>query len=357
MHTVAPRVRTPRFLLAESSHLEVSDWASPHSPPSPLHPRYTNPWSHRRHGLWDVIRWKLGLGPREAPVVKSSACDTPAPWQELAPPTIASPPPSGWRVVWLGHASFLLQGCGVSLLIDPIFSRHCAPFPLPGLRRTVPLPCRLSDLPPIDAVLLTHSHYDHLDLPTLRALGRHTRLITAAGHGSWLRKMGYTAVTELPWHESCEPFPDVRIISTPAQHFTARSLRDTNRAHWCGWRIESSHGSLWHAGDSGYCPAFREIGERYGSVDLGMIPIGAYQPRWVMKSMHMNPEEAVRVFVETRCRRALAMHWGTFRLTDEPLGEPPQRLERALQFSGIDTDAFMAGTIGKAIEFPSPILT
>ena len=243
------------------------------------------------------------------------------------------------------------------MLIDPVFSSHCAPLPLPSLRRKVPPPCEIADLPCIDAVLLTHSHYDHLDLSTLQALGHTTRLFTPTGHGSWLRRKGFHDVTELGWHEWAEPFPSIRFTSTPAQHFTARSLFDRDLAHWCGWRIDSPRGSLWHAGDSGYCPAFSEIGERYGATDFGMIPIGAYQPRHIMQPMHMNPEEAVRVFLETRCRRAHAMHWGTFQLTDEAMGEPPILLEKSLRKRGIDDGAFVAGIIGGITDIPARDLT
>ena len=303
-----------------------------------------------------MIAWKLGIGPRERPVI-ADAPDTAAPWRRLDRASIAEPPVSGWHATWLGHASFLLQGCGISILIDPVFSEHCAPLPLRSLRRHVPPPCNLADLPHIDAVLLSHSHYDHLDLPTLRALGNSTRIFTPVGHGSWLRRKGFRDVVELGWHETMEQFPSIRFTATPAQHFTARSFHDRDLAHWCGWLIQSPHGSLWHAGDSGYCPAFKDIGERHGPIDFGMIPIGAYQPRHIMRPMHMNPEEAVRVFVETRCRLAHAMHWGTFRLTDEAMGEPPILLERHLEKSGVDRRSFISGRIGEIITIPTPHLT
>jgi N-acyl-phosphatidylethanolamine-hydrolysing phospholipase D len=321
-----------------------------------MNPRFSNPWPHPQHGIRDVIRWKLGIAPRE-PRCLPEAPDTPAPWTRLAPEAIATPPAAGWRAVWLGHASFLLQGCGASLLVDPVFSKHCGPLPLPFLRRRVPPPCTPAELPRISAVLLTHSHYDHLDLPTLRALGCHTPLFVPEGHSRWLIRKGFREVTELRWNESAMPGGGIRLTATPAQHFTARSPGDRDLAHWCGWRIDSPQGSLWHAGDSGYCEAFRGIGERHGPVDLGMIPIGAYHPRHIMRAVHMDPEEAVAVFLETRCRRALAMHWGTFRLTDEALGEPPLRLAKALHAQNIPPAAFTAGTIGAIVEVRGASLT
>ena len=202
----------------------------------------------------------------------------------------------GWRVVWLGHASFLLQGGGVSLLVDPVFADHCGPLPIPGLYRKVAVPCAIAELPKIDAVLLTHTHYDHLDLTTLRRLGMETPLVIAEGHAAWLRGKGFKNVRELAWHESAEIFPGIRVTATPAQHFTARTPTDRNMGHWCGWLIEGAGCKLWHAGDSGWCPCFAEIGEKYGPLDFGMIPIGAYQPRRIMKPMHMNPAEAVQGF-------------------------------------------------------------
>jgi N-acyl-phosphatidylethanolamine-hydrolysing phospholipase D len=309
--------------------------------------RVKNPWPHETHGFLDILKWKLGIDPHEQPVLQD-APDRPAETIPLNPAEVSHPPARGWRAVWLGHSSFLLQGAGTSLLVDPVFSSHCAPVPIPSLRRLAEPPCALEDLPPIDAVLLTHSHYDHLDLPTLRRLGKSIPLIVPEGHSTWLAKAGFTHVSELKWFESREVIAGVNVSATPAQHFTARTPWDRDRGHWCGWLIEGAGCSLWHAGDSGYCGAFQEIGQRHGPIDFGMIPIGAYQPRQIMLPMHMNPEEAVTAFLETRCRRAVAMHWGTFRLTDEPLGEPPLRLVAALAKHGLPESAFIAGRIGQS---------
>lgn len=293
----------------------------------------------------DILRWKWKWGPQEGPELPD-APDAPADWRSVSKDEIMTPPSIGWRATWLGHAGFLLQGCGHALLVDPVFSEFCAPLPLPGLRRKIPAPCRLEDLPRIDHILLTHAHYDHLDLPTLRRIGREIPISVAEGHGAWLRRKGFSEVSEIAWHESAEIAPGIRVTATPAQHFTARTPFDRNRGHWCGWLVEGAGCKLWHAGDSGYCPAFREIGDRHGPIDFGMIPIGAYQPRKIMRAMHMNPEEAVLAFLESRCRRAAAMHWGTFRLTDEPMGEPPLLLEMALCNRGISPGQFEASAVG-----------
>jgi N-acyl-phosphatidylethanolamine-hydrolysing phospholipase D len=315
--------------------------------------RFINPWDHQGHGVGDILRWKLGslLMRRKAHEPEAMALpqclrlDS----SRLQPPTDGS-----WRATWLGHSSFLVQSRAISLLIDPIFTDYCSPVPLPQLRRKTAAPCRVADLPKIDAVLLTHSHYDHLDIQTLRQLGTETRLITPQGHAHWLAKKGFRNVIEIPWHGVHAISDEITITATPAQHFTARSLWDRDLGHWCGWLIQDAHSKLWHAGDTGYCPAFHEIGERHGPIDFGMIPIGAYQPRHIMRPMHLNPAEAVTAFLHTRCRRAAAMHWGTFRLTDEPLGEPPIMLERARCLHNIPANAFSCHNVGDILEIRDP---
>lgn len=309
-------------------------------------PIFSNPWQHEEHGLLDVIKWKFGIGPQETAQIPG-APNLPADRVRVTAEEIRVPPDAGWRITWLGHASFLVQGLGVSLLIDPVFAEFCSPIKLETFRRKVATPCEIGDLPEIHTVLLTHSHYDHLDLSTLRRLGTETRFMIAEGHGEWLkRKLGTSLVTEVPWHETVTVAPGIDVSATPAQHFSARTPFDRNRGHWCGWLLEGAGKKIWHAGDSGYCPAFGEIGEHHGPIDFAMIPIGAYQPRSFMKPMHMNPEDAVQAFQDARCRQAVAMHWGTFVLTDEPMQEAPIRLRDELKRRNLDESVFTAGRIG-----------
>lgn len=313
--------------------------------------RFINPWDHQGHGVGDILRWKLGSLLKRRKAHEPEAMALPQ-CLRLDASILQLPTDESWRATWLGHSSFLVQSRAISLLIDPIFADYCSPVPLPQLRRKTAAPCRVADLPKIDAVMLTHSHYDHLDIQTLRQLGTETRLITPQGHARWLAKKGFRNVTEIPWHGVHAISDKVTITATPAQHFTARSLWDRDLGHWCGWLIQDAHSKLWHAGDTGYCPAFHEIGERHGPIDFGMIPIGAYDPRDIMQAMHMNPEEAVEAFIESGCRRAVAMHWGTFKLTDEPMGEPPLRLSAALEARNIAAEKFIAGDIGQSWEIP-----
>jgi len=313
--------------------------------------RFTNLYPHPRHGLWQVLQWKLGLrGP-----VRHRSEREPAglpPVVEVDRKRIASPDPDHVRATWIGHASFLIQVGGWNLLVDPVYSDHCAPVPLPRLRRKRPPGLPWEDLPPIDLVLITHSHFDHLDLPTLRRLPGRPRGVVPAGLAQWLARRVPWKVEELDWWQSLDLGRGLRVTSVPAQHFAARNWWDHNRSHWCGWVM--CHGNLrvYATGDSGYCPVFAEIGERLGPMDVSLIPIGAYEPRWFMQAMHLNPEEAVQVHADVRSRRSLASHWGTFDLTDEPMGEPPERLARALQEKGLTHSTFR--TLGIGETFTSP---
>lgn len=246
-----------------------------------------------------------------------------------------SPLPSGasW-LAWLGHASFLLRLGGRTVAVDPVLSERI----LGAGRRLTP--AGLDQLPPLDLLLISHNHYDHLDAPTVRGLPRDTPVLAPGGLGRWFRRRGFTDVTELDWWESLELAPaggGLEVAFVPAHHWSRRGLFDHCASLWGGWVLTAAGGPrLYHAGDSGYGPFFTEIGARYPGIDVAMLPVGAYAPRWFMRPVHVDPEEAVRAAREAGARAMVPMHWGTFRLSREPVLEPIERTRAAWATAGRD---------------------
>ncbi len=253
-------------------------------------------------------------------------------------------PLDGLRVTWLGHASWLVQGAGTSVLIDPALGpRISGVIPRnagPGLR--------VDQLPSIDAALVTHNHYDHLDLPTLRAVG--APVVAGLGTRPNLRGL---ACTELGWWDRLR-VGGLTVTFVPSQHWSRRGLGDMNQALWGGFVVEGGDTRVYHAGDTAYFGGFREIGQRFPGLDAALLPIGAYDPEWFMRPQHMNPEDAVQAFVDLGARRLVAMHWGTFKLTDEPLDEPPRRLRMEWARRGLPADALCIPPIGETLELRAP---
>jgi N-acyl-phosphatidylethanolamine-hydrolysing phospholipase D len=209
----------------------------------------------------------------------------------------------------------------------------------------------IKDLPKIDAVIVSHNHYDHLDSDTVKALGNAPRYFVPPGSKLWLKERGITNVQELDWWEWAD-LRGLRFHAVPAQHFTNRTLFDRNEALWAGWVIETPVGKIFFSGDTGYAPLFQEIGKRLGPMRLSFIPIGGYSPRWFMKTMHVDPPEAVRIHQDVRSEQSVGMHWATFKLTDEPLSEPPVYLNKALKEAGISEERFIVMKIGETRVFP-----
>ncbi|MBI2897744.1 MAG: MBL fold metallo-hydrolase [Deltaproteobacteria bacterium] len=249
---------------------------------------------------------------------------------------------------WVGHATFLIQTGGLAILTDPIFSTRIA-----TIRRNVPPGLRIEDLPAIDVILISHNHRDHLDLPTLRRLGPRPLALVPSGVGRTMRRAGLERVIELEWWQSHD-VADVRFTFVPSHHWSGRSIADRNASLWGGWGILSPRRRLYFAGDTGYFPGFREIGERLGPLDAALLPVGSYDPRWFMRAQHMDPSDAVRAFVDLGADRLIAMHWGTFKLTDEPLDEPPRLLDEERRRANLDPRHIVVPAIGQTIELGAP---
>jgi N-acyl-phosphatidylethanolamine-hydrolysing phospholipase D len=246
-------------------------------------------------------------------------------------------------LTWIGHATFLLQLDGVNILTDAHLTGRSSPLGFVGPKRVVAPAMNFRDLPHIDAVVISHNHYDHLDRETAKRLAVQAagspRFFVPLGLKAWFAGHGIRTVTEQDWWDETQ-FQGLKLTLVPVQHWSARTPWDRDKTLWGGWVIEQPRFRFFFAGDTGYSLDFKDIGERFGSFDLAAIPIGAYEPRWFMSIMHVNPEEAVRIHRDLHARRSVAMHWGTFILTDEPLDEPPHRLAAARRAAGISPEEF-----------------
>ncbi|HXY39214.1 MAG TPA: MBL fold metallo-hydrolase [Vicinamibacteria bacterium] len=226
---------------------------------------------------------------------------------------------------WIGHATFYVRLDGAGFLTDPIYSERASPLAFAGPRRLVPPGVPLAALPRVDFALLTHDHYDHSDLPTIRELaGRGVAFVVPSGLAALVSGAGGRVAAELGWWQATELL-GLRVTCVPTRHFSGRGLRDRNRTLWCGFVVASRSGRVYHAGDSALFAGFAEVRRRLGPVDLALLPIGAYEPRAMMHPIHLNPEEAARAASDVDARLTVGMHWGTFDLADEPLDEPPRR--------------------------------
>ena len=280
-------------------------------------------------------------------------------------PTVASSRPAATdlALTWIGHSTVLIQIGGVNVLTDPVWAERASPLPFVGPRRRLPAAIALDELPPIDVVLISHDHYDHLDLHTVRQLARRspeTAWFAPLGVGRYLRRAGVSEVHEHDWWDECR-VGGLTVSCVPAQHSSGRGLGDRNRSLWCGWTVatmEPPRRSVYFAGDTAYCPAFIEIGARLGPFDVCLLPIGAFEPRWYMQYVHMTPEEAVRAY-EDLCQGAVErstfvpIHWATFRIADDPLDEAPRRLRREWSGVGFPADSLAMMAHGETRHWPS----
>ena len=314
---------------------------------------FRNPWPDSAlHGWRDVLRFLTESRLRTraaAPRRGSFPTATPA----IAYPCAGEP---DFTATWIGHSTVLLQLAGRNLLTDPVFSQRAFPVQWAGPRRMMDPALAIGALPPLDLVLLSHNHYDHLDRPAVRRIARahpHATWIVPLGVGACVRGWGVREIVELDWWERVE-VGTLRVAATPARHFSGRRPGDRNRSLWCGYAIEMGGKRAYFAGDTAYHPDFGEIGARCGPFDFVMIPIGAYDPRWFMRIVHVDPEEGVQIYRDLAAAHPgaplplmLGIHWGTFRLTDEPMDEPPKRAAARWRALGLDEERLWIARFGE----------
>src|SRR5258708_5374314 len=305
-------------------------------------PRFTNVDGSGPNAGSQVFRWAVvdqvtgrrRRSPRKAEV----------PWVKSDAALLAQPPAAGEpaRLTWIGHASWLVQLDGASLLIDPVFSKRIS-YLIP---RNVPAPLSPAQLPRIDATLVTHGHYDHYDRPSV--LAARAPVILGTGLGKRLP----LPVRELSWWDAERINDHVRVSFVPAQHWSRRGLFDTNESLWGGFVVEGQAASVYHAGDTAWFAGVKAIGARFPRLDAALLPIGAYDPPWFMEKQHLNPEHAVQAWLDLGAIEFVALHCGTFKLTDEPLDEPPSRLRAEWERRGLPPQRLHIPAIGESLRCP-----
>ncbi len=307
--------------------------------------RFFNQPPIERMGFGDFLAWQLDKEP--------------GPWRDWVDAEPGPKPPERvgrgeLRVTFVNHATTLVQVDGLNILTDPIWSERASPVSFAGPRRVRPPGLRFEDLPPIDVVLLSHNHYDHMDVPTLQALARahRPRLFAGLGNSSFLACEDLTA-TDLDWWQSVALTDEVTLTSVPTRHFSNRGLTDQDENLWTGYVISGPAGRVYFAGDTGYGPHFRAVRERLGPPRLAILPIGAYEPRWFMREVHVAPDEAVQAHLDLGAGTSLGMHFGTFRLADDGELEPPEELAAALRARGIPGQRFWVLGFGEGRDVPA----
>jgi L-ascorbate metabolism protein UlaG (beta-lactamase superfamily) len=253
-------------------------------------------------------------------------------------------------VTFIGHSTFLIQTAAGNVITDPMYSQRAGPFDLLGPRRVRQPAVRFDDLPPISTVLLSHNHYDHCDRRTLGKLARRFDpvVVTPLGNGALVRSAGIRRVEELDWWQEAKTSP-LPIALTPARHFSARTAFDRNRALWGGFVVTVGGARIFFAGDSGYAPFFHDVPQRLGPIDLALLPIGAYEPRWFMQAVHMNPAEAVQAHLDLGAPQSIGMHFGTFQLTTEAIDDPLRALEEARREKNVPSSRFLTLPFGDSL--------
>ena len=257
-------------------------------------------------------------------------------------------------ITWVGHATFLIQIAGLNILTDPHFTERASPFNFAGPSRTTPVGLKIEDLPKIDLIIISHNHYDHLDKQTIQQLIKKQQdnqplILVPLKLKKLLEKFGAKNVQELGWWDNTI-LKNIKIHSVPVQHWSKRSFTDTNKSLWCGWVIDAPNYRTFFCGDTGYSKDFGLIQKKFKYMDLSLIPIGAYAPRWFMKYHHCNVEEAIQIHKDIKSKRSIGMHWGTFILTDEPMREPIEKLEQLTKQKNISPEEFTVIQHGRTVK-------
>jgi L-ascorbate metabolism protein UlaG (beta-lactamase superfamily) len=286
---------------------------------------------------------------------------TPWPARIDVPPQ--RPPPldgAAALVTFIGHSTFLIQTVAGNILTDPMYSQRAGPMNVIGPRRVRQPAVRFDHLPPVSTVLLSHNHYDHCDLRTLGMLAKRfdPLVVTPLGNGALVRSAGIRRVEELDWWQDAKTSA-LPVTLTPAQHFSARSPLDRNRALWGGFVLAAGRARIFFAGDTAYAPFFRDVRQRLGPIDLSLLPIGAYEPRWFMQAVHMNPAEAVQAHLDLDATNSIGMHFGTFPLTTEGIDEPLRALEDACRAQSVPPSRFRTlpfGDSARLMPIHSPLV-
>ena len=290
--------------------------------------------------LVDLLRWQLGFHDEKRPR---------APATGVAVPVVANDgrlirQATKDALTWIGHASFLIQLGGKSALIDPVMSERLTAV----LRRNVAPGLDWPALPKIDVVLVTHNHRDHMDAPTLKRLGGDPVYVVPRGLGGWFDRAGFPRIIEMDWWQE-EEIEGLNVIFVPSQHWSRRGLTDMNESWWGGYVIERGGLRVYHSGDTAWFDGFSLIADRCGEIQAAMLPIGAYAPRWFMRTQHMDPKDAIRAFEALGADKFVAMHWGTFKLTDEHLAEPPELLRDLWERRGLHDHQRLVPAIGETL--------
>lgn len=294
--------------------------------------------------LRDIWRWRRTSQPAQWP--KSVAIQPVLPEKQVA----------GLRLTMVGHATVLIQVAGLNILTDPVWSERASPVAWAGPKRVTAPGVALEHLPPVDVILISHNHYDHLDLATLLRLHvtHDPLMIVPLGNDHIIRKiLPHARIITGDWHEQVEVNSALKVTLTPACHWSARGIFDRRMALWAGFWLDTPEWKLWFAGDTAYGSGaiFRDLYARYGAPDVALLPIGAYEPRWFMAGQHVNPHESVRIYQDIRATHALGIHWGTFQLTDEAIFAPKEALEAALRAENCGLEQFKAAEPGGVYSF------